>query len=132
MLPLPGWGSYPLLGGKPSEAPSKPRIFILSLPHGPPIEETKDTLLKLCDKGDVVVDAGNEWWERTERRQKVSQGRAVMGVGERGGGVFLSSEEEGGRGRADAGLDHESPSEESAPVISPLNSDAPPAATANA
>lgn len=56
-------------GGK--TASHTPRIFVLSLPHGPPIEETQQKLLELCDKGDVIIDAGNEWWERTERRQKV-------------------------------------------------------------
>lgn len=60
---------------------SKPRIFVLSLPHGKPVDGIADELLPLLSKGDIVIDGGNEWWEATERRQKKAEEVGVEWVG---------------------------------------------------
>jgi len=48
---------------------NQPRIFVFSLPHGKTTDGVIDELESLVSKGDVLIDAGNEWWEDTERRQ---------------------------------------------------------------
>jgi len=48
----------------------KPRVLVLSLPHGSAVDSVIDQIAPLLNKGDIVVDCGNEWWESTERRQK--------------------------------------------------------------
>lgn len=59
----------------------KPRIFVLSLPHGKPVDGIADELLPLLEKGDIVIDGGNEWWAATERRQKKADEKGVEWVG---------------------------------------------------
>lgn len=69
-------GSAPASQSKP-----KPRIIVLSLPHGQVADSVADELLPLLDKGDIVIDGGNEWWEATERRQKRAKEVGVEWVG---------------------------------------------------
>lgn len=59
----------------------KPRIFVLSLPHGKPVDGIEDELLPRLEKGDIVIDCGNEWWEETEARQKKAAEKGVEWVG---------------------------------------------------
>lgn len=59
----------------------KPKILVLSLPHGKPVDAVQKELLPLLGKGDIVIDAGNEWWESTERRQKLAKEHGVEWVG---------------------------------------------------
>jgi len=60
---------------------STPRILVLSLPHGKPVDGIMDELLPRLEKGDVVVDAGNEFFENTQRRQGIATGRGIHWVG---------------------------------------------------
>lgn len=60
---------------------NKPKILVLSLPHGKPVDAVQKELLPLLSKGDIVIDAGNEWWESTERRQKLAKEHGVEWVG---------------------------------------------------
>ncbi|WWD17736.1 6-phosphogluconate dehydrogenase (decarboxylating) [Kwoniella shandongensis] len=57
------------------------RVFVLSLPHGKPVDGILDELLPLLEKGDIIVDGGNEWWEETERRQRKTKEKGVEWVG---------------------------------------------------
>ena len=72
-----------------------PRRHIFNLGHGitpqtplSGVEAAIASLLPLLDKGDVIVDMGNEWYELTEARQaRVSAtGIHYMGCGLSGGG----------------------------------------------
>lgn len=70
---------------------NKPRIFVLSLPHGKAVDGIADELLPRLEKGDVVIDGGNEWWEDTERRQRKAAEKGVewVGMGVSGGCEWL-------------------------------------------
>ncbi|KAK4689560.1 hypothetical protein P7C73_g543, partial [Tremellales sp. Uapishka_1] len=65
----------------------QPRLIVLSLPHGKPVDGILEDLLPIMEKGDIVIDAGNEWWADTERRQKVAaeKGWEWVGMGVSGG-----------------------------------------------
>ncbi len=81
-----------------------PRIIMFSLPHGKPVDIVLDQLLPLLEKGDVLIDGGNEWWEevgftegtcspanhllthprprcQTERRQKQAHDAGIHFIG---------------------------------------------------
>ena len=66
----------------------RPRRILLLVPAGKPVEAAIDALLPLMDKGDVIVDMGNEWFQATEARQKrvSSKGIHYVGCGLSGGG----------------------------------------------
>ncbi|KAL7421784.1 hypothetical protein Q5752_003555 [Cryptotrichosporon argae] len=63
------------------------RILVLSLPHGKAVDSVLDDLDGKLQRGDIVIDAGNEWWADTERRQaRVKQwGVDWVGMGVSGG-----------------------------------------------
>ena len=64
-----------------------PKIFVLSLPHGAVGDSVVDSLHPYLDKGDLIIDASNENWRNTQRRQGklVSQGVYYIGMGVSGG-----------------------------------------------
>ncbi|KAH7254631.1 6-phosphogluconate dehydrogenase [Fusarium solani] len=66
---------------------SSPRAFILSIPHGNVGDETIDAMLPWLSAGDIIMDASNEHWKATERRQKKlgSEGVEYIGMGVSGG-----------------------------------------------
>ena len=66
----------------------QPRRVVLLVPAGKPVEGAISSLLPLLDKGDVIVDMGNEWFELTETRQArvTAAGVHYMGCGLSGGG----------------------------------------------
>ncbi|KAK8866062.1 6-phosphogluconate dehydrogenase (decarboxylating) [Kwoniella newhampshirensis] len=74
-------------GAENEERSKKPRVFVLSLPHGKPVDGILDELLPLLEKGDMIIDGGNEWWEETERRQRKTKEKGVewIGMGVSGG-----------------------------------------------
>jgi len=45
-----------------------PRLIMLYVPAGPPVDTLLDQLLTLLDKGDVVADGGNSYWGDSIRR----------------------------------------------------------------
>ena len=67
---------------------------------GAPVESTIDLLMPLLEKGDIIIDGGNEWYENTEHRQKkvAEKGLMYLGMGVSGGeegarnGAYLSSQ----------------------------------------
>ncbi len=54
---------------------------------GAPVESTIDLLMPLLEKGDIIIDGGNEWYENTEHRQKkvAEKGLMYLGMGVSGG-----------------------------------------------
>ena len=52
-----------------------------------------DDLLPLTDKGDIVVDGGNDWWGETGKRQLKASGKGVelAGMGVSGGCEYTSN-----------------------------------------
>jgi 6-phosphogluconate dehydrogenase len=63
-----------------------PRVFVFSLPHSVADTVLQD-LVPLLSKGDVIIDAGNEHWQSTERRQGrcFTKGIHYIGMGVSGG-----------------------------------------------
>ncbi|KAL8798813.1 MAG: hypothetical protein Q9182_006357 [Xanthomendoza sp. 2 TL-2023] len=64
-----------------------PKVFVFSLPHGTVGDSVIDGLHAFLEKGDVIIDASNENWENTQRRQGklVPQGVYYIGMGVSGG-----------------------------------------------
>ncbi|KAK4691744.1 hypothetical protein P7C71_g5323, partial [Lecanoromycetidae sp. Uapishka_2] len=46
-----------------------PKIFVFSLPHGTVGDSVVDGLHPFLEKGDLIIDASNENWKNTQRRQ---------------------------------------------------------------
>ena len=64
-----------------------PKVFVLSLPHGTVGDTVVDGLKPYLEKGDIFIDASNENWQNTQRRQGklVAQGVYYVGMGVSGG-----------------------------------------------
>lgn len=64
-----------------------PKVFILSVPHGSVGDKTIDGLEPFLRAGDVILDASNEKWSSTERRQERLRPKGVhfVGMGVSGG-----------------------------------------------
>lgn len=69
------------------QALDTPRVFVWSLPHGGVGDKVLEGLMPYLEKGDVIVDCGNEHWENTERRQGkcTTKGIRYVGCGVSGG-----------------------------------------------
>ncbi|KAL1304030.1 hypothetical protein AAFC00_000468 [Neodothiora populina] len=69
------------------ESLDSPKVFMFSLPHGSVGDTVLAGLLPYLDKGDIIIDCGNEHWENTERRQGkcVVRGVRYVGCGVSGG-----------------------------------------------
>lgn len=65
----------------------KPRVVIMLVKAGAPVDETIKTLSQHMEKGDCIIDGGNEWYENTERREKAMAelGLLYLGMGVSGG-----------------------------------------------
>ncbi|KAL9030384.1 MAG: hypothetical protein Q9196_001492 [Gyalolechia fulgens] len=46
-----------------------PKVFIFSLPHGTVGDTVVEGLHPYLDQGDIIIDASNENWQNTQRRQ---------------------------------------------------------------
>ncbi|KAL7269487.1 hypothetical protein RUND412_007850 [Rhizina undulata] len=66
---------------------SHPKLLLLSIPHGFQTDEVLESTKKFLNKGDIILDGGNEWYRNTERRQKnlEEMGTAFIGMGVSGG-----------------------------------------------
>ncbi|KAK3174143.1 hypothetical protein OEA41_001387 [Lepraria neglecta] len=64
-----------------------PKVFVFSLPHGTVGDSVVDGLHPYLEKGDLIIDASNENWKNTQRRQGklVPQGVYYVGMGVSGG-----------------------------------------------
>ncbi|KAH9675963.1 6-phosphogluconate dehydrogenase decarboxylating 2 [Citrus sinensis] len=84
-------GDLPLFGFLDPESfvnsIQKPRVIIMLVKAGAPVDETIKTLSAYMEKGDCIIDGGNEWYENTERREKAMAelGLLYLGMGVSGG-----------------------------------------------
>lgn len=64
-----------------------PKVFAWSLPHGGVGDKVLDGLMPYLKKGDIIIDAANEHWENSERRQGkcVPKGIRYVAMGVSGG-----------------------------------------------
>jgi len=65
----------------------RPRKMMMMIKAGAPVDIVLGKLKPLLDKGDIVVDGGNSWYEDTRRREKdyADAGLRFLGVGVSGG-----------------------------------------------
>ena len=65
----------------------RPRKIILMIQAGAPVDAMLDTLTPLLEKGDIVIDGGNSYFEDTRRRSaKLAElGMEFVGMGVSGG-----------------------------------------------
>lgn len=64
-----------------------PRVVLLYVPHGAPVEANLDTLEPVLEPGDIVADAGNSHWEDSRRRHErlAAHGVRFLDIGTSGG-----------------------------------------------
>jgi 6-phosphogluconate dehydrogenase len=64
-----------------------PRLILLMITAGKAIDDTIELLLPLVEKGDMIIDAGNTFYEDTERRYEYlkAKGLHFIGMGVSGG-----------------------------------------------
>ncbi|MCX6640335.1 MAG: NADP-dependent phosphogluconate dehydrogenase [bacterium] len=69
------------------EALRKPRLVMMLVTAGAPVDSVISNLLPHLDKGDVIIDGGNSFFKDTERRSKelAEKGIHFLGVGVSGG-----------------------------------------------
>ena len=66
---------------------SRPRRIMMMIPAGKPVDATIEKLKPLLERGDVLIDGGNSWFEDTRRRESSlkSSGIHFVGCGVSGG-----------------------------------------------
>ncbi|RPB01726.1 6-phosphogluconate dehydrogenase C-terminal domain-like protein [Choiromyces venosus 120613-1] len=74
-----GYGPFIESLGKDSD-----KLFLLSISHGKPVDVVLESLKPHLNKGDVIIDGGNEYYRDSERRM---QGLGEHGIGYIGMGV---------------------------------------------
>jgi 6-phosphogluconate dehydrogenase len=64
-----------------------PRVVWLMIPAGAPTEESVETLLRLLESGDVIVDGGNSNFRESQRRAAEAEAKGIryLDVGVSGG-----------------------------------------------
>ncbi|KNA12175.1 hypothetical protein SOVF_128490 [Spinacia oleracea] len=89
-------GNLPLYGFHDPESfvnsIQKPRVIIMLVKAGAPVDATIKTLSAYLEKGDCIIDGGNEWYENTERREKAMEEKGLLYLG-----MGVSGGEEGAR-----------------------------------
>ena len=74
------------------ESIQKPRCIIILVKAGAPVDQTIELLSKYLEKGDCIIDGGNEWYENTERRAETVKAKGLLYLG-----MGVSGGEEGAR-----------------------------------
>lgn len=66
---------------------ARPRKVIMLVMAGSPVDQTIAALKQYMEKGDIIIDGGNEWYKNTERRSKELEPTGIhyMGMGVSGG-----------------------------------------------
>jgi 6-phosphogluconate dehydrogenase len=66
---------------------SRPRVVLIMVTAGKPVDAVIDSLLEHLDEGDIIIDGGNSLYSDTERRQAFveSRGLSFLGMGVSGG-----------------------------------------------
>jgi 6-phosphogluconate dehydrogenase len=70
----------------------KPRRVMMLVKAGAPVDEFIDLLVPLLDKGDIIIDGGNSFYEDTVRRYNALKEKGILFVGS-----GVSGGEEGAR-----------------------------------
>jgi len=70
----------------------KPRRIMLLVKAGAPVDEFVDLLMPLLEKGDIIIDGGNSYYEDTVRRYQACKEKGILFVGS-----GVSGGEEGAR-----------------------------------
>jgi 6-phosphogluconate dehydrogenase (decarboxylating) len=60
---------------------NSPRVIIMSLPHGKPIDDVIEQLEPHLNEGDICIDGANEHYQATERRQERMKKKSVAWIG---------------------------------------------------
>lgn len=65
----------------------KPRKIILLVKAGQPVDSTIDSIRPFLERGDIIIDGGNSYFEDTRRREKAlaAEGLFLIGSGVSGG-----------------------------------------------
>ena len=56
----------------------KPRVVMMMIRAGSPVDETIGKLLPLLDKGDIIIDGGNSHFPDTQRRCKLVEESGML------------------------------------------------------
>jgi 6-phosphogluconate dehydrogenase len=64
------------------QAIRKPRSIIILVQAGKPVDAVVKQLSSLLEKGDTIIDGGNEWYENTERRAKEVAEKGLLYMGQ--------------------------------------------------
>jgi 6-phosphogluconate dehydrogenase len=71
---------------------AKPRKVVILVMAGKPVDATIEVLSKHMEKGDIIIDGGNEWFPNTLRRAKELEAFGINFIG-----MGISGGEEGAR-----------------------------------
>jgi 6-phosphogluconate dehydrogenase len=65
----------------------KPRVAMMMVKAGPPVDSVIGQLMPLLEKGDVIIDGGNSLFTDTQRREQELQSKGIhfVGMGVSGG-----------------------------------------------
>jgi 6-phosphogluconate dehydrogenase len=66
---------------------ARPRKIMMMVKAGPAVDDLIESLIPLCEPGDILIDGGNTYYKDTERRTKYveSKGLLFCGTGVSGG-----------------------------------------------
>ena len=88
IAPVARKGAIPAhsLAGVVAKLP-RPRIVIVMVSAGKPVEDILSELLRLLEKGDTIIEAGNSWFEDSRRRYALcrQKGISFLDMGTSGG-----------------------------------------------
>jgi len=89
-------GDLPIVGSKSVKEfvsrLSKPRKVVILVQAGKPVDETIEQLSMYMEKGDVIIDGGNEWFPNSIARSKALESNGIHFIG-----MGISGGEEGAR-----------------------------------
>jgi len=89
-------GDLPIEGHKEVsdfiQAIKKPRMVVILVQAGKPVDDTIAKLTEFMEVGDVIIDGGNEWFPNSIRRGEELAAKGIMFVG-----MGISGGEEGAR-----------------------------------
>jgi len=63
------------------KAVKRPRKLMMLVKAGPAVDAIIDSLIPLCDPGDIIIDGGNTYYLDTERRTKTVEDAGLLFVG---------------------------------------------------
>ena len=70
----------------------RPRRILMMIPAGKPVDEMIERLTPRLERGDILIDGGNSWFEDTQRRERELREKGFQFVG-----CGISGGEEGAR-----------------------------------